>query len=211
MKYTHLIWDFNGTVLDDVDVGIESANALLLRCGLAPFTNKETYRSIFGFPIREYYARMGIDFSKTPFEFLAPIWVEEYLSRADRATLNAGVRETITELKGIGVSQILLSATERDMLEKQLSQLHMENCFDEVFGLDNIHAASKEKLAQSWCKEHPTARPLFLGDTDHDYAVARSTGNDCVLFSGGHQSRERLESTGCPVVDCISEILPYFV
>lgn len=211
MKYTHLIWDFNGTVLDDVDVGIESANALLLRCGLVPFTNKESYRSIFGFPIREYYARMGIDFSKTPFEFLAPIWVEEYLSRADRATLNAGVLETIIKLKETGVSQILLSATESDMLEKQLFLLHMENCFDEVLGLDNIHAASKEKLAQSWCKEHPEARPLFLGDTDHDYAVARSTGNDCVLFSGGHQSRERLESTGCPVVDCISEILPYFV
>ena len=206
-----MIWDFNGTVLDDVDIGIESANALLSRCGLAPFADKESYRSIFGFPIREYYERMGIDFSKTSFEFLAPIWVEEYLSRADRADLNFGVRETIIKLKEYGVSQILLSATEIDMLKNQLSTLRMENCFDEVLGLDNIHAASKEKLAQSWCTEHPMARPLFLGDTDHDCAVARATGNDCVLFSGGHQSRERLETIGCPVIDRISEILPYFI
>ena len=206
-----MIWDFNGTVLDDVDVGIESANVLLLRCGLAPFASREAYRSIFGFPIRDYYGRMGIDFSKTSFEELAPIWVEEYLSRVVRARLNVGVRETIIRLKRLGVSQVLLSATEKDMLKKQLSSLGIEHCFDEIFGLDNIHAASKEKLAQDWCAEHRSAKPLFFGDTDHDFAVAKATGNECVLFSGGHQSRERLEDVGCPIVDGISEILSYFV
>ncbi len=206
-----MIWDFNGTVLDDVDIGIESANALLLRCGLAAFESKEAYRSIFGFPIRDYYARMGIDFAKTPFEELAPIWVEEYLSRADRAELSVGVRETITRVKALGVSQILLSATESDMLRKQLASLGMEDCFDEILGLDNIHAASKERLAQSWCAEHPLAKPLFFGDTDHDFAVAAATGSDCVLFSGGHQSRERLEGVGCPIVDRIADILSYFL
>jgi phosphoglycolate phosphatase len=184
---------------------------LLLRCDLAPIPSKHAYRSIFGFPIRDYYARMGIDFSKTSFEELAPIWVEEYLSRADRAEINAGVRETIREVKKLGVSQILLSATESDMLKKQLSSLGIENCFDEILGLDNIHAASKEKLAQRWCAEHPSARPLFLGDTDHDFAVAKATGSDCVLFSGGHQSRERLEMIGCPIVDRVSDILSYFL
>ena len=211
MKYTHLIWDFNGTVLDDVDIGIESANSLLLRCGLAPFESKDAYRSIFGFPIRDYYMRMGIDFSKTPFEELAPIWVEEYLSRADRAKINEGVSETIMKLKTLGISQILLSATEIDMLKEQLRLLGMETCFDEILGLDNIHAASKERLAQRWCVEHPSARPLFLGDTDHDFLVAKATGNDCVLFAGGHQSRGRLEEIGCPILDDVSEILSYFI
>lgn len=210
MKYTHLVWDFNGTVLDDVDVSISAANALLARCELAPFSSKETYRSIFGFPIREYYERMGIDFSKTSFEFLAPIWVEEYLSRADCAPLNVGVRDTIGRLKELGIPQILLSATEIDMLKGQLASLRIEDCFDEILGLDNIHAASKEVLAKEWCAKHPSARPLFLGDTDHDFAVATATGNDCVLFSGGHQSGERLAKFGCPVIDNVSEILSYF-
>lgn len=211
MKYTHLIWDFNGTVLDDVDVGIESANVLLTRCGLAPFASKEVYRSLFGFPIRDYYARMGIDFSKTPFEVLAPIWVEEYLSRANRAKTNAGVCEAVMQLKALGISQILLSATESDMLNSQLSSLGMENCFDEILGLDNFHAASKEQLAKRWCAEHLLARPLFFGDTDHDFAVAKATGNDCVLFSGGHQSRERLEKIGCPIVDHVLDIVSFLI
>ena len=209
LKYTHLIWDFNGTVLDDVAVGIESANALLKRCELAAIPSADAYRALFGFPIRTYYERLGVDFSKTPFEMLAPIWVEEYLSRADRAELNIGVRETISRVKALGIPQILLSATEIGMLKKQLSALEIENCFDEILGLDNIHAASKEKLAQEWCLAHPSAKPLFLGDTDHDFEVATAAEQDCVLFSGGHQAKARLERTGAPVIERISDVLSY--
>ncbi|MBO5305434.1 MAG: HAD family hydrolase [Clostridia bacterium] len=211
MKYTHLIWDFNGTVLDDVAIGIESANALLARCGVKAIPSVEYYRSVFGFPIRDYYARLGIDFEKTSFEELAPIWVEEYLSRAERATLNEGVMETMEAARRLGVSQILLSATEIDMLKGQLSALGMETCFDGVFGMDNIHAVSKAKRAEMWCRDNPNARPLFFGDTDHDFAVATATGNDCVLFSGGHQSKEQLSKLGCPIVDKIADVIYYLV
>ena len=211
MKYTHLIWDFNGTVLDDVEIGVESANALLKRCGLSPIPSIAYYRSVFGFPIREYYARLGVDFEKTSFEELAPIWVSEYLSRADRAKLNEGVMQTVGAVRELGLCQILLSATEIGMLKGQLDQLDITERFDGVFGLDNIHAVSKEKLAMLWCEQNPAARPLFLGDTDHDYAVAKATGNDCILFSGGHQSKEHLLTLGCPVIDAIADVLTYIV
>ncbi len=211
MKYTHLIWDFNGTVLNDVEIGVESANALLARCGLPLIPSISYYRSVFGFPIREYYARLGVDFEKTSFEELAPIWVNEYLSRADRAGLNEGVLQTVEAVRSLGLCQILLSATEIGMLKGQLDLLGIEKCFDGVFGLDNIHAVSKEKLALLWCEQNPAARPLFVGDTDHDYAVAKATGNDCVLFSGGHQSKEHLLTLGCPVIEKISELLSYIV
>ena len=210
MKYTHLIWDFNGTVLDDVEIGIASANALLARCGLSPIPSVEYYRSVFGFPVRDYYRRLGIDFSKTSFEELAPIWVEEYLSRVDKASLYDGVLETLVQLKRKGVRQILLSATEIDMLKGQLEALGIESYFDGIFGADNIHASSKKKQAEMWCLENPSAKPLFFGDTNHDFEVAEAVGGDCILFSGGHQSEERLLEIGCPVVRRISDIVSYF-
>ncbi len=209
MKYTHLIWDFNGTVLDDVDVSVDAANALLRRCGVPPIPSGEYYRSVFGFPIKDYYARLGIDFEKTSFEELAPIWVEEYLSRAPLAKMNEGVLQTIAAVRKMGVAQILLSATEADMLSKQLDMLDAKKHFDGVFGLDNIHAVSKKKRVQTWCMENPNAKPLFLGDTDHDFEVAKATGNDCVLFSGGHQSKEYLLTLGCPVIDDICRVTEY--
>jgi len=211
LKYTHLIWDFNGTVLDDVAIGVESANALLTRCGLSLIPSVSYYRSIFGFSICEYYARLGVDFKKFSFEELAPIWVSEYLSRADRAGLNDGVLQTMEAVRSLGLRQILLSATEIDMLRGQLDLLGIAGGFDGVFGLDNIHAVSKENLAMLWCEQNPAARPLFLGDTDHDCAVAKATGNDCVLFSGGHQSKEHLMTLGCPVIDKIADLLSYIV
>ena len=51
-KYTHLIWDFNGTVLNDVDVGVRAANALLVNHGLPPLPSTDAYRAVFGFPVQ---------------------------------------------------------------------------------------------------------------------------------------------------------------
>lgn len=209
MAFTHLIWDFNGTILDDVEIGIESANVLLKDCDVPLISSVDFYRSVFGFPIRDYYERLGIDFNKTPFESLAPVWVREYLSRVGRAPLNSGVLSTLDRVREKGIPQILLSATEIDMLRGQLSDLGLTSCFDDVLGLDNIHAADKTALAKMWLAEHPNAKPLFFGDTDHDFAVAKAAGCECVLFSGGHQARERLLGLGCPVVGEISEIVNY--
>ena len=103
------------------------------------------------------------------------------------------------------------TATEADMLGKQLDMLDAKKYFDDVYGLDNIHAVSKKKRAQEWCTENPNAKPLFLGDTDHDFEVAKATGNDCVLFSGGHQSKEHLLTLGCPVIDDIRCVTDYLV
>ena len=115
-----------------------------------------------------------------------------------------------SKLKRKGVRQILLSATEIDMLKGQLEALGIESYFDGIFGADNIHASSKKKQAEMWCLENPSAKPLFFGDTNHDFEVAEAVGGDCILFSGGHQSEERLLEIGCPVVRRISDIVSYF-
>ena len=64
-NYTHIIWDFNGTIYNDVDACIKSANRLLSAYDLPLITSLQQYRSLFGFPIQDYYARMGFDFENT--------------------------------------------------------------------------------------------------------------------------------------------------
>ncbi|HBL83341.1 MAG: hypothetical protein A2Y17_05365 [Clostridiales bacterium GWF2_38_85] len=51
MKYTHIIWDFNGTILNDVDAGIKSINTLLARRQLPLLESVDAYKNIFTFPI----------------------------------------------------------------------------------------------------------------------------------------------------------------
>ena len=78
MKYSHVLWDFNGTVLDDVSTGIKAINALLSRRKMKTLDTLEEYHAHFGFPIIEYYGRLGFDFEKEPYSRIAVEWVEEY-------------------------------------------------------------------------------------------------------------------------------------
>ena len=43
-------------------------------------------------------------------------------------------------------------------------------------------------------------------DTDHDAETARAMGVRCILYAGGHQTRPRLEATGCTVIDRLADL-----
>lgn len=208
--YTHLVWDFNGTILDDMTLGIRCTNTMLADRGLPVIPSVEAYREIFGFPIDEYYRRLGFDFEKEDYDtVLAPQWVAMYLEGEPTCTTIEGAVETIRAVKAMGIPQILLSATKIEMLTAQLERLGLYQEFDEVIGLDNIHARSKQAQALEWKSRHPEARPLFIGDTEHDAQVADAVGGDCVLFAGGHQSEARLDACGKPTISRVSDILNY--
>ena len=208
--YTHLVWDFNGTILDDMTLGIRCTNTMLADRGLPVIPSVEAYREIFGFPIDEYYRRLGFDFEKDDYDtILAPQWVAMYLEGEPTCATIEGAVETIRAVKAMGIPQILLSATKIEMLTAQLERLGLYQEFDEVIGLDNIHARSKQAQALEWKSRYPEARPLFIGDTEHDAQVADAVGGDCVLFAGGHQSEARLDACGKPTISRVSDILNY--
>ncbi len=201
----YCIWDFNGTILDDVMTGIASVNCLLGQRGLPLLESIEQYRAVFRFPIQGYYERLGFDFSKEPYEVIAPLWVAEYLKRVPSAPVQPGVKELLEHFRALGVKQVILSATELGMLNKQLSELGMVPYFEEILGLDNIHASSKLSLAEEWRARHPDATAILLGDTDHDAETARRMNADCYLIARGHQSAAYLCTVGVPVYEDLEQ------
>ena len=205
-KYTHLVWDFNGTLFDDVEAGIRSANRLLSAHGLAPIPSVARYRELFGFPIIDYYRRLGFDFERTPYADLAVEWVAYYLEASADSRLYPDVPQALEEAKRRGLCQMVLSATERGMLERQICSLGIRDRFCELLGLDNVRAYSKEEIALQWKMKHPAAQLLLLGDTDHDAQVAAAIGADCILVARGHQSRKALEALDVlAVADSLAE------
>lgn len=205
-KYTHIIWDFNGTILDDLDACIESVNILLENHGLRRLPDTETYRRAFGFPVRDYYERIGFDFNNTPYDELAIEWVNLYLEYTKEPILTDGVASILGYNRELGKEQLVLSACEIEMLTSQLEQLGVKEFFTEIIGLSNIHAAGKGDLARAWREKHPDAEVLYIGDTVHDYEVATILGADCALYAGGHHDRERLEACGVTVFDDFREL-----
>ena len=203
----YCIWDFNGTILDDVDTGIRAVNDLLAERGLRTIVSRQEYQEVFGFPIRSYYEHLGFDFSKETYESVAPIWVERYLYYVKQAKMFEDVFRTLQYFSSRGVRQIVLSATEREMLCGQLSELGIIDCFEEILGLDNIHAASKVSLAQDWRARHSDASALFIGDTDHDVSTAEQMSAECVLIARGHQSVQRLAKLGVAIYESLDQMI----
>lgn len=199
-RYDTLIWDFNGTLLDDVDLGIECANEMLARRGLPLIPDRKRYFELFGFPIVDYYRRLGFDFSREPYEVLAHEWIAEYRSRERNVPLRAGVKEALAAVKEAGVPQVVLSATESSMLHEQLRDLGVIGYFAEVIGRGDIYAPDKTGLARRWAEERKPGRCLMIGDTGHDLACADAAGFDCLLVRGGHSSDDDLDRIGCRVL-----------
>ena len=205
MNYKQIIWDFNGTLLNDVAETLDATNALLARVGKPLLADADAYRRVFGFPVVDYYERIGLE--RRNFEAYADMWVAEYNLRAPHAGLYAGCREALAYFRACGCWQYLLSATEREMLAGQLAPLGIAAYFDDIIGQDNTRAHGKLAAAVEWSKKVKLDAALFIGDSLHDDVVATAIGADCVLLACGHQDRARLESTGRRVFDTVTDLL----
>ncbi len=204
MRYSHIIWDFNGTILNDIQTGIDAVNVLLSRYGKKAVDSVEEYRAAFGFPVIDYYEKIGLERDKFP--QYAPEWVAEYNLREPDAKMFDGVLGLLQSLKSSGYTQILLSATEKSMLLSQIERLEIIGMFDEIIGQDGIEAHGKVGAAIEWMKRTRPQNALFIGDSLHDFEVAQAIGVKCVLVSWGHQSKERLLETGAAVIDTVAEL-----
>ncbi len=204
-----VIWDYNGTLLDDLAISIDSANELLKRHGLPLITSVDHYYSVFGFPIRDYYERIGFDFSKYDYSLLAHEWVEIYLSKLPLAPLRDGVAECIDELNSLGIKQSILSMSEESMLRSQIEAFGLSNKLDEILGLNDIYATSKLELARYWRSIHQNESVLYIGDTVHDAESAEIIGAKCLMITGGHQSEMTLTLLKKQVIHSVSDIIEY--
>ncbi len=208
MKYDYIIWDFNGTLLNDVGICVDCLNTLLKSHGMSGKTEEE-YKRIFTFPIKEYYRRAGFDFDVTDYDTLAHEWTDYYRSRTDLELFDE-TEQTLKTLANGGLKQIIISASEKNTLFEQTKTLGIDGYFSEMLGLDNIHARSKEAIAKEWRARHQQAKAIFIGDTTHDKDVADAIGADCLLVPNGHQTREILEKTGATICENIKYV-PAFI
>lgn len=206
MNYTHIIWDFNGTILDDVAPCIDVLNQLLTERGLECI-DCAGYKKVFGFPVKDYYKKVGFDLENEDYGTLADEWAELYRYATTDCKLCYGVKEALEHFKNTGVTQIILSASKLDLLKEQLVPLGIADYFDEILALDNLYAASKVELGKNWVNKTSPKKALFIGDTVHDYETATAMGVDCILIANGHQSKERLLAVGVPVLNSAADLI----
>lgn len=201
------IWDFNGTLIDDVDLAVRAVNVVLGRRDL-PTIDVDQHRRAFGHPVGGYYAALGIDLAREDLSALSDEFHEEYLSGVDACGPIDDALELLSACRDRGCRQFVLSAAEQSMLESWVSMLGIERFLDGVYGLGDRLAATKVTRGQELARVHEIcpASTLLIGDTDHDVEVASALGCRPVVVAQGHQSLERLEETGEHIWLCFREV-----
>ena len=210
-KYTHILWDFNGTIFDDVDASRRATNVLLEAHGLKQIETVEQLQERFCFPVKKYYSELGFDYSAESYEDIATEWSKIYNDFSVDSGFCDGVDAVIMRLDELGYTQTVLSACESKILTEKLSALGVSSRFKNILGTDDVNAHSKAQLVDVWRKLNPNAVALVIGDTAHDLEVANIVGADCILYSGGYNSKERLSKFGCPVIDKFEEIWDFIL
>lgn len=213
MKYDVIFWDWNGTIIDDVEICMETVNSLLKEYGKKPFSARADYHKVFRFPIIDYYRDAGFDFDEVPFDVLAHKYIARYDVNCRRAKIFPDILNVLCTFKRDGIKQIMLTASEKNDLIRWLDEIDALKFFDDIIANDDIYAAGKADIAKRWLKNHPEInleRAVMVGDTTHDVEVARAMGIDAVTIARGHSARFALEKTGAPVFDNADEMMKYF-
>lgn len=201
----HIVWDWNGTLLDDLGLVVAATNASLSTAGGGPVTVDE-HRRDFRRPIPAYYgAVLGRDVTAVEFAALDAAFHLAYNAGLAECQLAVGVIET---LAGWGGSQSLLSMWFHAELVPTIDRYGLTSYFRRV---DGLRASVGGGTKAPHLALHLDALGLrgddvvLIGDSLDDAAAAASVGADCVLYSGGLTHPERLATAGIPVADTIAD------
>ncbi|MES2769837.1 MAG: HAD hydrolase-like protein [Bdellovibrionota bacterium] len=201
-SYEHVIWDWNGTLLDDLDIAVDALGALLDEHNIPRVTNDQ-YKNVFRFPVMEYYKDVGFDLEKVSFDYLCDRFVQEYNhKRAHLAQLFEGTPDILTAIKNQKM-QSILSAGQQGHLNDITKFLNIDHLFDNIFGLGDFYAASKIERGRQLLEVSgkDLSKTIMIGDTDHDHAVGKNLGIDILLIADGHQNYDKLKSIHHNVIE----------
>ncbi len=208
MKQRIILWDWNGTLLNDVELCVNCMNILLEKRHLKKLT-LESYRQVFGFPVKAYYAKIGFDFSREDFSIPAKEFMELYHRFLPETALFPCVEKVLEHFRKKGFRQFVVSAMEHHSLIEALKRRNIFSYFEDVSGIDNIYAGGKTEMARAFIrrKNLPAEKIIFVGDTLHDREVARVLGVKYLLVSAGHQAPDILLKQTAQVVPRLSDTL----
>lgn len=206
-RYSYIIWDWNGTILDDTRLCVAIANEMLARRRL-PTLSLTQYRAAFRFPVRDYYLRVGFDLTAEPFEDLCTEFITAYEQMIHECGLQDGARAMLEHIKSNASPQSILSAYEKERLAEIITRHELDHFFDQVIGVDDIAGTSKIDQGKRLIESLDIARSevLLIGDTLHDAEVASELGVQCLLVAHGHQSKDVLQSSGVPTLDSLEAL-----
>ncbi|MEY9213150.1 phosphoglycolate phosphatase-like HAD superfamily hydrolase [Thermobifida halotolerans] len=204
----HIVWDWNGTLLDDNHANLAAANHVCELFG-RPALELEEWRRIFRRPLVPFYEELlGRPFADGEWERLNTAYNSHYQQFLPSCDLADGARDTLRGWRERGGSQSLLSMAAHEHLVPLVTEHGLVPHFTRVDGRHydaDVDSKAEHLVHHLAAQDVDPATVVLIGDIDDDAHAARAVGANAILVATGLMSRERLETTGYPVADSLTE------
>ncbi|MCB0337654.1 MAG: HAD family hydrolase [Bdellovibrionales bacterium] len=207
-KYTHFIWDWNGTILNDTYLVLEVFNELIGSLGHAPLS-LEDYQLLFRHPIIEMYFELGVIRSEEEYMELSHQFHDLYGKRSRECSLHHLVLDCLDCIKLQGKTQSVLSALPQEMLDEIVDHHQLSPYFTSLLGHHSKLADSKIAYGRKWMQRQAflPQETIMIGDTLHDVEVAEALGIDCLILPNGYQHSSAFDRNLTRMLKNFSELL----
>jgi phosphoglycolate phosphatase-like HAD superfamily hydrolase len=195
----HLVWDWNGTLLDDLDLVVAATNASLASVG-GPSVTVDEHRRDFCRPLTTYYSNvLGRQITKDEFACLDRAFHDAYRAGLPECRLAFDALIAIGSWSG---PQSLLSMFFHHELVPVVERHGLVEHLRRVDGLrDPVGGGSKTPHLRAHLEalSVPGEECVLIGDSVDDAEAAAAVGARIVLYAGGITEAGRLRATGQPV------------
>jgi len=185
---TNFIFDWSGTLVDDLPPVIHATNSVLAHCG-RPHLTRELFLQEFELPFQKFYDRL---LPGVPLDTLEPVFHRAFAQSTEKASCLPHARDFLHWCQSQGHRCFVLSAAHPTHLTAQADAFGLSPYFEA------IHAGIRDKTEHiHHLLTHHALRPehtTFIGDMTHDIETARHGGLHSVAVLTGYQNEEKLAS-----------------
>ena len=183
----HVVWDWNGTLWDDLPQVHRATNAALRVVGGSALTLPE-YVGLFTRPLPMFYRRaLGRDLTAAEWELVNRCFMVSYQGSLHLARLATESIPALDIVARNGATQSILSLYPHNSLTSLIADLGIAHYFTSINGLRGSPDRSKVGMFRDHLK---TAAPgvsahrvVMIGDTDDDLLAAQAAGSAGILIN----------------------------
>lgn len=207
----HLIWDWNGTLFDDLHIVVDAVNASLLAIGASVQIDEDGYRDHYRRPVRGFYdAMLRRPVTDSEWATINTRFHDVYQESLHLAGPSHDAHMAADEVTRRNYTQSILSMWTHELLLEAVERHGLAHNMVAVRGADAAGGDPKAELLRRHLEEigpSATGKVVIVGDTFDDAVAATEVGVEAVFYDGGSHHRPELEATGTPVADSLLDAI----
>ncbi len=188
-RIRNLLFDWSGTLVDDLHPVVEATNQVFAEFGKPSFTVDE-FREKFRLPFTEFYREF---LPEATMEHLEGHYHSSFKLLQESIGLLPGAREILEWGRSRGMRIYLLSTIHAEHFAVQGARLGLKDYFDQAY---TMVIDKREKITEILRKHGLDPKEtMFIGDMRHDIDAAKAGGVVSCAVLTGYDSLEKLKAS----------------